>query len=170
MALLRIKNWEPHHEAIVLAFLGGASLSEIAEKSGYSYSWVSSLLKTPEALERISKVRANSKVAQEGTIHQRLAALQSKALERVENFINNDTNEKLSPFQFFDRALKVAQGTGAIASGTPTPNINIVNNTQNNIQNNAVLSNDMAAQLLDAFKGADEVKRLHAGVIPENVE
>lgn len=167
MALLRIKKWEPHHEAIVVAFLGGASLSEIAESSGYSYGWVSCLLKTPEAMEKIEKVRANTKKEVEGTINSRLKALQEKALQRVENFIENDNYATSSPFAFFDRAIKVAQGTGLMAHAGP--NINVTNNTQNNTINNTQVSSEQAEQLIAAFEGIKEVRRLHTGPMPANV-
>ncbi len=168
--LVRIKDWNANHEAVVLAHLAGTSLSEIAATSGFSYAWVSTILKTNQAKAMIEKVRKNTQVDQEGTITDRLARIREKSLQRIEKFVVEDGDKfyQASPFAFFDRMMTVSKGVGLMASPSAGTNINVTNNTQNINQTN-VLSSDQANQLLKAFNMSNEVALLHPGEVPDNV-
>jgi len=167
MALLRIKKWTPAHTLVVVDMVGGMSISEAAEKHGYSYSWVSCLMKTPEAIAMVQKLQDNIIKRAGESLGERLKMLQLNSLSKVEEFIRDDFNlSQAMPMQYFDRAMRVAQATGVIGSER-APSIVVNDNSIHNSQTNNI-TQEQADNLLAAFSKANEVESKFLE-IPANV-
>lgn len=160
------KEWRPEYTAIVALSATGMSNEAVGKHFNYTKVHISNILNCPEAIE-IRKL-INAKLLEDSTISlpDRLKRVQDMALQRVETFLENREYMTKSPFQTFDRALKVLQGTNAMANPDAKSN-----GATTNIQNNTLILSDAAAKsLTEGLAKSQLVAELHANVLPVSIE
>lgn len=160
------KEWRPEYTAIVALSCTGLSNEAVGKQFNYGKQQISNILNTEQAKEIRKLIHSQILKDQETSIPDRLKSLQDKALTRVEEFIGRTDLIEKSPFQTFDRALKVLQGTETL-KGPEQSNSGGTTNIQ---QNNFVLSDSAARSLSDGLAMAMRVAQLHADVTAESVQ
>lgn len=147
------KEWHPIYEEVVLLDCMGYKRTEIAYRMGFSDMHVTNILKTEQAaiVRKLVLARINGKAMQ--TIEQRLETVTLKAMQRVEDVINNDTLAEKNPLGVFDRAITLLKGTRKIQPDTESgPHIGKA----------IIVSDQQFDKLIKGTAMADEAKRLHA--------
>lgn len=147
------KKWHPVYQEVVLLSCMGMSNKAIAIEKGFTKEHVSNILRTPQA--EIIRQLTIKKMEQkhELTLEQRFERLANRALDRVENVMEDDQLFEKNPLGVFDRAIVVLKGTNKIKSEeTKTPN---------GPQPGMVVSEDVALKLVDALAMSDRVAALH---------
>lgn len=132
------KNWNPRHEAIVLAVLSGKSQKEVADIYEITPVHVGNLMKSPQALELKSKMFELLREESED-ITVRMARVSEQALKNIESMMENETARKNAPFQHASLSLKVLQSVTPKGVVNPTVREQ-TNNTQIN-NNTLILTN-----------------------------
>jgi hypothetical protein len=109
------KEWRPEYEAMVGLACTGLSYNEIGNRFGYTSVHVGNIVNSDmgKALQRIilDKLRKNNTES----LAERIDALKTKALSRVEHFINNDDYADKSPLAMFDRSFKFLTGSRVLS-------------------------------------------------------
>lgn len=108
------QKWHPVYEEIVLLSALGYSNIDIAKDKGFTVVHISNILNTPQAkvLMRLALAQIEAKRVQ--TIDARLNKIAERAIERVEETLDNDVYATKNPGGMFDRALKLLQVTGRV--------------------------------------------------------
>lgn len=127
----RPKKWEPWMSALVLSHIAGnKSNVELAEMYEISATHVSNILSTEEAKTIEEEARKNF-LKMSGHIGDRMTRIAEKAVERFENFVDNDTLAQNSPVSFIRETQNIFKMTFPQAQSEVVPSI--VQNNQNNI-------------------------------------
>jgi hypothetical protein len=161
------KEWRPEYTAIVALSATGMSNEAVGKHFNYTKVHISNILCCPQAIEIRKLINAKLLEDQTVSLPDRLKRVQDMALGHVETFMNDSRNlmEK-SPFQVFDRALKVLQGTNAMVN----PDAKNNGATTNIQQNTFVLSDAAAKALTDGLAKSQLVQTLHAHLEPVSIE
>jgi len=121
------KKWHPVYEEVVLLSALGYSNIDIAKQKGFTTVHVSNILCTQQAktlMEMIS-IRLRHKTGE--SMEDRLERYAEKAMQRVEEVLNDDEYAMRSPGGIFDRAITVLKVTNKVKSeGSTTVNNNLV--------------------------------------------
>lgn len=155
------KQWHPVYEEVVLLDMLGYKNIVIAEMKGFTKEHISNILNTPQAklIKELTVKRMEKK--REETIEQRLDRLANKAMERLEETINNDELAAKNPLGLFDRAITVLKSTNNIKE-QPTSVDNsrtiIVTDAQMEKLNRAMALSDEAKQLNSGLKPAEGIE------------
>jgi hypothetical protein len=160
------KEWRPEYTAIVAMSCTGLSNEAVGKHFNYGKQQISNILNTPEAKEIRKLISAQVLKDQETSLPDRLRAVQDIALQRVEEFVNRADLMEKSPFQTFDRHLKLLQSTGTLESPDDNNKGGITNNTQNNF----ILSDSAARSITEGLKLAERVADIHKSVTAKSVE
>lgn len=154
------KEWHPIYEEVVLLDCMGLKRSEIASRMGFTEAHITNILKTEQAavVRKLVIARINGKV--QHTIEQRLENVTLKAMQRVEDVMNDDKLAEKNPLGIFDRAITVLRSTKKIqpedSGGT-------------HINKALIVSEHQFDRLMKGTALADEAKRLNA-VSGEEIE
>lgn len=154
------KNWKPIYESIIALSCTGLSNTVVAERFGVTPQTVSNLRSSEKGKKLISLIAARVRDMNNESIGERVAALQSKALERVETVIMSDEAFAERPLAIFDRSLQVLK-SGILKEERPANGMPQIGNI-----NKAVfmsVSPEGAKQLNDGLNKADQVKVIHSG-------
>lgn len=156
------KRWRPEYEVIVSLSNTGMSHQAVADRffelSGtrYTVQHISNIVNTPEAKafseQCIAKIRGDF----QETVSDRIAKAQQRALDRIENVLNNDDIFEASPFAVVDRSLRLLQLSKHSTGGEGGQIANTINN-------NFLLTADAAKIIREGTDKADEVARLYSG-------
>lgn len=162
------KVWKPLYEQMVALDVTGKSNVEIGQTFGYTPQQVSNILTCDKAIEIKFQIikRINKKV---GTaVGDKLAAIQSKTIERTYNLLHDDNLNQISPIAIIKTGLAVGKATGQFKDDTkPSDHSsnNSGNSTVNNItQNLNVIGASGIATLIEALAKSDEARRINAPV------
>lgn len=163
------KVWKPLYEQMVALDVAGKSNIEIGQTFGYTPQQVSNILTCDKAIEvkfHIIK-RINKRV---GTaVGDKLAAIQSKTIERTYNLLHDDGLNQISPIAIIKTGLLVGKATGHFKedsksfdnSGSNSGNSTINNITQNNLN---LIGASGIETLINALAKSDEARRINAPV------
>jgi hypothetical protein len=145
------KEWHPIYEEVVLLDCMGLKRSEIASRMGFTEMHITNILKTEQAqiVRKLVIARINGKAQQ--TIEQRLETVTLKAMQRVEDVINNDVLAEKNPLGLFDRAITLLKGTRKIQPEDGGTHINRA----------LIVSEQQFDKLIKGTALADEAKRLN---------
>lgn len=146
------KQWHPVYEEVVLMDCLGLARKDIALEKGFTEQHITNICATPQAAIIRELFRKRMAAKYEGTVEERLERITQKAMDRIENVINNDELEKKNPLGLFDRAITVLKATSKIKEAPTT-----------NVEKQLIVSDEQFTKLLEGTKKADEAKRLHSG-------
>lgn len=132
------KNWNPKHEAIVLAVLSGRSRKEVAELYEITPVHVGNLMKSPQAIE-LKQRMLDALKTEAGDVTARMAKVSEQALKNIEEMMLNDKARQAAPFQHANLSLKVLQSVTPKGVVNPSAKSE-TNNTQ--INNTMLVLND----------------------------
>jgi hypothetical protein len=146
------KEWHPIYEEVVLLDCMGLKRDEIAARMGFTPVHITNILKTDQAaiVRKLVIARINGKV--QLSIEQRLENVTHKAMQRVEDVMNNDVLAEKNPLGIFDRAITLLRGTQKIKPETDGTHINKA----------LIISEQQFDRLIKGTELADEARRLHA--------
>jgi len=148
------RQWHPVYEEVVLMSMMGYSNKRIAEIKGFTAQHVHNIISTERAnLIRLLMIQ-RMEAKREYTIEERLAKIQDKAMDRIENVLNDDDLAVNKPLGVFDRAITVLRGVGKLR-----------NSDEGNVTNNIIVSSEAAERLAKAIKLSDKAQKLHAEVL-----
>lgn len=108
------KKWHPVYEEIVLLDALGYKNTEIAKEKGFTTVHISNILCTEQAkmLKEILVKRLRKKGVE--TFEQRLERYADKAMDRIEEVLENDEYAAKNPGGIFDRAITMLKATGKV--------------------------------------------------------
>lgn len=121
------KKWHPVYEEVVLLSALGYSNIDIAKQKGFTTVHVSNILCTQQAktLMEIIVLRLRNKGGE--TMEDRLERFAAKAMDRVEEVLNNDEYAAKNPGGIFDRAITMLKVTDKVKTeGSQTVNNNLI--------------------------------------------
>lgn len=146
------KEWHPIYEEVVLLECMGLKREEIAARVGFTEQHITNITKTPQAaiIRKLITARINQKATQ--TIEQRLESVATKAMQRVEDVMNNDVLAEKNPLGIFDRAITLLKGTQKIKSEEGGTKINRA----------LIVSEQQFDRLIKGTALADEARRINA--------
>jgi len=151
------KKWHPVYEEVIMLDIIGYKRTEIADMKGFTPAHITNICnsKRGEMIRELvtNKIRATVLEKSERTIEQRMEAVASKAVERIEAVIESDELAEKSPFAVFDRATTYLRSVGKIKDPD-----------RDNGSRPLMIPAESMKVLLDGIKVADEAKRLHSGV------
>jgi len=165
------KEWRPEYEAIVGLSCTGLSYDEIGKRFGYTPVHIGNIVNSDmgKALQRIILDRLRRSNTE--TLAERIDALKTKAMSRVESYINNDDYADKSPLAMFDRSMKFLSGAGTLgaerqaANGAP---IQFINNKT------LIVATDTSKALSEGLASLERISKLHQveaiDVIPPEAE
>ena len=130
----RITRWKPIYDMIVAGHIMGKKNTELAADYDYTTVTITNILRSDQAQIMIKNahdtIRANLNVKVEESVDIQ-TRIRQRALERAEEFLNNDEAAKNSPFAYMN-TIKSLTGLSAPSVNAPTSvNVNVQNN--NNI-------------------------------------
>ena len=155
------KRWRPEYEVIVSLSATGMSHQAVSDRffelSGtrYTVQHISNIVNTPEAKAFNEQCVAKLRGDFQETVSERITKAQQKALDRIENILNDDDIFEASPFAVVDRSLSLLRVGGVRSNGEG-------GQVANTINNNFLLTADAARIIREGTDKADEVARLYA--------
>lgn len=153
----KILKWKPVYDMIVAGHILGRSNKELAEAFDFTSVHISNILRCDHAQSLIKaahdRIREVS-IEQSGDNVSLQVEIQTKALERVRDFVNNDKLAYESPFPFLDRIKDLAKGSLVAAPLVPATSSVTVNVQQNN-QTNQIREESMK-RIADALDITNE--------------
>jgi hypothetical protein len=150
-------TWRPEYEYILTLSCQGKTHVSISEMTGYSLQQICSILNSKEA----KKAKNGIVTALRKSTLGRMESVTQKAMDRIEDVLNDDNLAETAPFAMYDRAMAFMKGVNKLASDGG----NVTNNTQNNV----VIGNDAANLLVTALNRSNQVKELHGEVTGESI-
>ncbi len=154
------KQWHPVYEEVVMLDVMGYKRTEIATMKGFTPAHITNICKSKEAeVIRslvINKLRDTVLNKSERTIEERMDAVASKAVERIEAVIENDELAEKSPFAVFDRATTYLRSVGKIKDPD-----------RDTSSRPLMIPVESMKILMDGIRVSDEAKRLHSGNVVE---
>ena len=162
------KKWLPVYEAIVALSCTGLSNEEVGKRFGYGKQQVSNILNTPQATRMRELINQRLREANLATLAERMDNMNNAAMKHVEFVLNIPSEEFKNPLAIFDRSVMWLKASGKVAGNEPINN-SVINNTQNNIVNAAMILTPTAANVLqEGLNKADQVKVIHDGDVGHN--
>lgn len=157
------KKWKPLYDSILALAITGIKSVTIADTLNIDKQTVYLILNSPTGKEKLSELQRLKQAAVKNSTETRLAALQDKALQRVEAIINSEEIAVNAPLKMFDRSMQVLRGLGSMKQDSPTADSStagspaaITNNTINVVADRALLD-----QLSVGVAKALEATKLH---------
>lgn len=157
------KKWKPLYDSILALAITGIKSVTIADTLNIDKQTVYLILNSPTGKEKLSELQKLKQAAVKNSTETRLAALQDKALQRVEALINSEEIAVNAPLKMFDRSMQVLRGLGSMKQDSPTADSStagspaaITNNTINVVADRALLD-----QLSVGVAKALEATKLH---------
>jgi hypothetical protein len=152
------KEWHPVYEQILALSCMGKTNVELAEEFNYTPVHISNILTSPMAKLLRRQILNKLRSSVESTLPQKLQDAAAKAMERVQDFMDDDQLYEKSPFAFVDRAMTVLRAAGHSKHESSGGNAFI--NTRNA---NVIMTGEAAEIISAALNKSDEARRLHAG-------
>lgn len=87
---LTVENWKPAHDRILLLYIGGYKIKDIAKITGYCREHVGQLLQDPRAQNRIDKVRKRLYGQLEDDITTKMKMLGNEAVDNIRRTLMED--------------------------------------------------------------------------------
>lgn len=158
------KRWHPEFTLIVMGSISGKDNAELAEEFGYSVVHISNILSTEQASEIREKAREHLNKAFEGNLADRVKGIGQKALEKIERFVEDKTNQEAkSPFAFVDRMMKLATMTSTLGSLNGLANDKNTTNIQVNGSAAFVLNGDQVEGIRTALLQSSSLDLIQVG-------
>lgn len=155
------KKWKPLYDSILAQAILGVQNKRIAASLGIDPQTVSIILNSPAGQNRLAELQKLKQEAIKNSVELRLAALQDKALERVEKFINSEEIAVNAPVKMFDRSMNVLKGLGAMKQEVvPQPTTPAIGSVTVNTLN-VTEHKDVLTQINEGVTKAMEAARLH---------
>lgn len=156
------RTWRPEYEVIVSLSATGMSREAVVERfyqltgTLYTVQHITNICNTPEAKllqqDLVQKIRTN----RTQTVHERLAEIQHKAVDRIAALMEDDEKFEASPFAVVDRAFKVLDTAKPSGSAAGTLNVG-----------QAFIMTEEAAKILrEGTEKADQAKLLYVDSKP----
>lgn len=162
------KVWKPLYEQMVALDIAGKSNIEIGKTYGYTPQQVSNILTCDKAVEIKFSIIKRVRDKLGSTVGDKLAAIQSKTIERTYDLLHNDELAKVSPIAIIKTGLAVGKATGRFTDDAKTFDSggnHSSNNTINNVTNNLnLIGASGIATLIEALNKSDEARRINAPV------
>lgn len=109
-------TWKPLYDAIIMELIMfGSKKKVIAEKYKVTPQTVSNIINCEEGRVKIRAAQERVRETMLRTIPQRMNDIAEKAVDRMQEFINDDTLYEKSPFAVIDRGMRFMQGTKLLA-------------------------------------------------------
>ena len=159
------KNWKPEYtEMVSLSILGMSNQNvadEIFKRTGnrYTSQHVSNVLNTTSGRTLYRHMANKVREHIEETIPEKLTYIAQRTVERLKEMIDDEELFKKAPFQVIDRGLKVAASTGHISDSSGG----------SGARGNMIVPAESMKVLVEAIKNSENVRRIHAEVIDEDV-
>lgn len=85
-----VQTWKPIHEQVVIMYVSGCSYAEISEATGFSETWIGTILKSEIGRERREELarRVSERIVE--SVEDRMVNLARKAMHNIEATINAD--------------------------------------------------------------------------------
>lgn len=80
---LVVENWKPAHDRVLLLYIAGYQIKDVAEVTGYCREHVGELLKDPRAQKRIDRMRERMYDQLEDDISMKLEMLGAEAVDNI---------------------------------------------------------------------------------------
>lgn len=145
-------EWKAYYDPWLVEYVRGVSIKEIAKHYNFSEIQVGNVLRSPAAKERLKDIGAKIVEAGVDNLVQeslRINAIKDKALQRMEDFLDNSEYQTASPFAFVDRAIKIKNSVSA----QPTNGTNVnINQTIDNSKKTLVISAESANNISRALE------------------
>ncbi len=158
------KEWLPIYEAIVALSCTGLSNEVVGARFGYGKQQVSNILNTPQGKKLKLLIAERIRNENSASVVDRVAAIQEKALQRVEAVMFDDDRAEKQPLAIFDRSMEILK-SGLLKDKTP-----IAPDGNNTHIDKAVFINmkpEQIQQLDDGLRKADQVRVIHSGTVNE---
>lgn len=164
-ASFRVKEWQPWMTEVVVLHASGMSIPELMHRFDRSKTHLSNLLNTSQAKEIVEKLQRSALSSTVENIPARMSALRQKALQNMENIIEDKEGilQKTSPFAFLEANRKVFE-TLAKNDAPQTPAAQTTN-VQQNIQQNIIGS--VSTEVLERLRAGPSLPVID---VPSNVE
>jgi hypothetical protein len=136
----RIMKWKPVYDMIVAGHILGKSNKDLAVDFDYTPVTISNILRSDMAQTLIAqahdRIRANAveKGIEVMDIHEKI---KQKALQRVDEFLDNDELAQNSPFAYMNTIAKYTSAPAAPAASSVNVQVN-TNVQQNNVSENSL--------------------------------
>lgn len=109
-------TWKPLYDAIIMELIMfGSKKKVIAEKYKVTPQTVSNIINCDEGRVKIRAAQERVRETMLRSIPQRMNDIAEKAVDRMQEFINDDTLYEKSPFAVIDRSMRFMQGTKLLA-------------------------------------------------------
>lgn len=147
----KLVKWKPVFDMIVAGHIIGKTNKELAEEFDFTPVHIANILKSDQARALISAAsnKIRNKVLEESEdVVDIQSRIRLKALQRAEDFLNNDEAARNSPFAYMN-TIKSFTAMSAAAQATPTVNVQVNNATQ--------INNNLKAEHFDRLSKALEI-------------
>jgi hypothetical protein len=147
----KLIKWKPIYDMIVAGHIIGKSNKELAETYDYTTVSIVNILRSDRAQQMIAEAHKNIRENIQQTVTDQMdlnERIRQKALERVEDFLDNDELATNSPFAYMNTISKY---TGISAQNVPT--VNVQTNIQNNQTNISESSLNRLTKALEISEG-----------------
>jgi len=160
---LKIKSWKPHHTAIVMDRVAGATVTELADKYVLSEAMITAIATSRQGKILIANI-------EQRVLEQKFADLPEtrkqgiiKAQQRILDFLADDELQQRAPLACAPVNLKAFESlTNADRHITAVPGSSVTYNTQVNILGSEVKRDALAAGLQRALL-AEEMHKMITG-------
>lgn len=152
----KVKEWAPWMtEAVVLHF-SGMSLPELSVRTGKSRQHLQNIMNTDQAKAVVLQLQRQAlDIAVDG-MADRIAKAKSKALGRVEGFLEDDELANEAPVSYWQTSLRTIEVLGKLTEAPA-----VVNNNTVNVQNNTLNISPAALERLRNTQGLEQIATSH---------
>lgn len=154
-------RWHPVYEEIVLLSVMGYSNITIAEMKGFTKEHISNVINTPQARLIIDLTLKQMEKKRVLSIDQRIEKITNRAMDRLEEVIENDAYAVKNPGGMFDRALSMLKVSGKVKE--PVADLNV--------HHKLSVPAGMMEKLRKGIEASDRALALHSGTpdTPETI-
>lgn len=150
------KKWKPLYDWVIVRHLVGETNKEIAEQCDLHEAHVGNIIRSLRGQEEIAKIRGKGSFHK--TVEAKLEHIKQKSIDRMVQFIDNDTAFEKNPIAATDRAINIAEKLGSIGKNAKEEGNKVINNHVM-ILNNPQVQDELTKAL--AFSAT--VRQLHSG-------
>ncbi len=163
----KVVEWKPEYEYIVSLSIQGYTAPAIKAKVEqtlnicYSVNHIYQILRTEQAVKLKQRaIKTIRKKMIDGFVEKEVV-IQDKVLERLNQFVSNDTVFEEAPLAAFDRILKLRELHIKQTGKLEEPSKSGVNITVNNNQQVANISVEDGKRIADGIEKLKEIQSLH---------
>ena len=130
----RPKKWLPEFNQLVIDYIvvPGVTHEELGLKYSYTKVQVCNILNSPQARDIQESMAQGILKYNFENVPIKLGEMHSKIIERLHDFIHNDSYLSANPFEFINKSLAIGKAIGVLDKETPKVN-GVTHNTQVNI-------------------------------------